>query len=76
MTFYYEVFHELNPKGAVILAFEIDQSAIRIKDKACRDGYFQWRYYQELRVRKTKQPTHLEAFTEEAQNDGNQIEAQ
>lgn len=64
MTFYYEVFHELNPKGAVILAFEIEQSAMRVKDKACKEGFFSWKFYTELRVRKTKQPIPLEAFTE------------
>jgi len=71
MTFYYEVFHEMNPKVAVILAFNIEQSAMRVKDKACRDGNFLWKYYTELRVRKAKaQDIPLETFTE-AENDKN-----
>lgn len=76
MTFYYEVFHEMNPKGAVILAFEIEQSSMRVKDKACKDGHFQWKYYTELCVRKTKQTIPLEAFGEVEKNDGNQPEIQ
>ena len=75
MPYYYEVFHELNPKGVVILAFKEEQTPMRVKDKACRDGNFQWRYYTELRVRKATQHIPLEAFTEEDQNDGNKIEA-
>lgn len=65
MTFYYEVYHELNPDGAVILAFKLEQSLMRVKDKACKDGHFSWKYYTELVARRTKQPIPLDAFTED-----------
>jgi len=63
MTFYYEVFHQLNPEGSVILAFHEKKTPMHVKDKACQNGNFQWEDYPELKVRKTKQNTILESFT-------------
>lgn len=64
MTFYYKVYHIENPEGAVLLGFKEEQSAMAVRDKACKDGHFQWKFYTELRVRKAKQDIPLEAFTE------------
>jgi len=65
MTFYYEVYHIENPNGGVRLAFKEKQTPMRVRDKACRDGHFKWKFYTELRVRRVKaQPIPLEAFTE------------
>lgn len=64
MTVYYEVFHQLNPEGAVILAFHETKTPMHVKDKACEHGNFQWEDYPELRVRKIKQNVSLEAFHE------------
>ena len=64
MTVYYEVFHQINPKGAVIIAFKEEKTQIRVKDTACNYGYFQWKDYPELKVRKTKQPTSMKNFLE------------
>jgi hypothetical protein len=66
MTFYYEVYHELNPKGRVILAFDTRQTPMGVRDRACREGHFQWRFYPELKVRKTRnlRTPPLESFSE------------
>jgi len=64
MTVYYEVFHELNPRVTVVLAFKEEQTPIRVKDKACKDGYFSWRDYTELRVKKSRYNLKLEEINE------------
>lgn len=65
MTFYYKVYHIENPDGAVLLGFKEEQSAMAVRDKACKYGHFQWKFYTELKVREAKGPSlPLEAFTE------------
>lgn len=65
MTFFYKVYHIENPEGAVLLGFKDEQSAMAVRDKACKDGFFQWKFYTELRVIRAKGPSlPLEVFTE------------
>jgi len=60
MPYFYEVYHRDNPEGAVIIGFEEKPTPMRVKDKACKDGFFQWREYTNLVVRKTKHKLTLE----------------
>ena len=64
MTVYYEVYHQLNPTGAVILAFHEKETPVHVKNMAVMHGHFQGDDLPDLRVRKTKQKTKLEAFYE------------
>jgi len=64
MTFYYEVYHYLNPNKKVLLAFRKEPSKMRVKDQACKEGFFSWKYYTELRVKKANQLIPLELFHE------------
>ena len=62
MVFYYEVYHPANPKGAVVVAFKHKPSPMRIRDKACSEGHFSWKFYTELRYRATTKPIPLDLF--------------
>ena len=64
MPFYYEVFHKDNPNGSILLAFRNEPSKMRVKDQACKEGFFSWKYYTELRVKKANQLIPLELFHE------------
>jgi len=64
MTVYYEVWHYLNPADSVILAFHEKETPVHVKNMAFMYGHFQGGDLPDLRVRKTKQKTKLEAFYE------------